>query len=361
MNTIRVGIVGCGEVTQAIHLPTLAFLRHRFTVTALCDAAPAVVAAVARRWGVPAAGTDPEQLIARGDVDAVLVANPNAFHAETTLAAVAAGKHVLVEKPLCLGMREARAVVAAEATGDVIVQVGYMRRYAGAFGEASRLLAGFPPVRLARLHAVLGRNRLILDQAHRIDRADLSPALIAEGRAREAAAVAEMLGDDSALSRAAYLFLVTLNSHDFSVLRGLLGVPHGILYAARRGTTDSPWLSAALDYGSFVCHFETGFDEIARVDTFLEVHADDRVLRLEYDSPFVRNLATRLRITARNEGGGVTDTASQISWEDPFTSEWTAFHDAVVSGVRSPTTPADALEDLVLARDLVAAMSSVTG
>ncbi|CAN5436588.1 Gfo/Idh/MocA family oxidoreductase [soil metagenome] len=356
MRRIRVGVVGCGEVAQAIHLPTLAFLRDLFTVTAVCDAVPAVADAVARRWGVPAGCTDPGELVARGDVDAVLVANPHAFHAETTLAAVAAGKHVLVEKPLCLGLAEARAVVAAAGTGGVVVQVGYMRRYAQTFTEARRLLEDGRPVRLVRVHAVLGRNRLILDQTHHVERGELPRALADEARARERALVSDTLGDDSPAALAAYLYLVTLNSHDFCVLRGLFGLPHGILYAARRGTDESPWLSAALDYGSFVCHFETGFDEIPRVDTHLEIHADDRVLRLEYDSPFVRNLPTRLRTTQRTAGGGVTEASAQLSWEDPFTSEWIAFHDAVTTGSAPRTTPADALEDLLLARDLVAAL-----
>ena len=63
----------------------------------------------------------------------MLVANPNAFHAEVTLDAIAAGKHVLVEKPMCITRREADQIIAAQKNSNLVVQVGYMRRYAPAF------------------------------------------------------------------------------------------------------------------------------------------------------------------------------------------------------------------------------------
>ena len=352
---MRVGVVGCGEAAQALHLPALRFLADRFRVTALCDASKQVVESVARRWGVPAWCTAPEDLVGRGDIDAVLVANPHAFHAETAIAAIEEGKHVLVEKPLCIALREGRAVVAAAEVGGVVLQVGYMRRHASAYERARRLLEGFRPVRLARVHAVLGRNSLILGQAHSILRGDdLPEGLVQATETREADLVAETLDDDAAESREAYLFLITLNSHDFSAMRGLLGSPRRVLYAARRGRP-SPYMTAAFDYGSFVCHFETGFDEVPRVDTHIEVFADDRSLRLEYDTPFVRNIPVRLRTTGIGGPSGTSHEVSE-SWEDPFVSEWKSFHDAVRHGMPVATPAADALADLQLAGDLVAAM-----
>lgn len=353
---MRVGIVGCGEATQALHLPALRFLADRFRVTAVCDARRHVVESIARRWDVPTWCTASECLVRRDDVDAVLVANPHVFHAETATAAIAEGKHVLIEKPLCVGLREGRTVVAAAEAADVVVQVGYMRRHVSAYERAARLLAELPAIRLARVHAVLGRNSLILGQAHNIVRGDPLPHSLARAtEAREAALIAEMLGDEASQSRHAYMSLITLNSHDFSVMRGLLGMPHGVVYAATRGDS-SPYTTAAFDYGSFVCHFETGFDEIPRVDTHIEVFADDRSLRLEYDTPFIRNIPVRLRTTGIGTNG--TRTEVNESWEDPFVGEWRSFHDAVRHGGPVRTPPADALADLQLARDLIAATTA---
>src|SRR5262252_3295303 len=130
---IRVGIVGCGEVTQIMHWPSLYQLSDRYEVTALCDVSPVILEKLGKLWNVQTLTTDQRELVKQSDVDAVLVANPNAFHAEATLAAIAAGKHVLVEKPMCMTRREAEEIIAAQKKSNLVVQVGYMRRYAPAF------------------------------------------------------------------------------------------------------------------------------------------------------------------------------------------------------------------------------------
>ncbi len=107
MQQLRIGIVGCGEVTQMMHLPSLDQLRDCYTVTALCDVSEEVLQAVGEKWRIPKRYQGYGDLLAQNDVDAVLVANPDAHHAEVTLAAMAAGKHVLVEKPMCMTLREA--------------------------------------------------------------------------------------------------------------------------------------------------------------------------------------------------------------------------------------------------------------
>src|SRR3954452_23208476 len=133
---VRIGVIGCGEVTQIIHLPTLSALADRFAVTALCDVDIGVLSAVADLWGVERRFGDAQALVECDDVDAVLIANPDEYHAEAALAAIAAGKDVLVEKPMCLGVRECDEIVAAARGAGAIVQVGYMRRHATALAEA---------------------------------------------------------------------------------------------------------------------------------------------------------------------------------------------------------------------------------
>ncbi|MFN8470501.1 MAG: Gfo/Idh/MocA family oxidoreductase, partial [Caldilineaceae bacterium] len=133
MDQIRVGIVGCGEVTQIIHLPSLYRLSDQFTVTAICDVSPTVLEGVGTKWNVAKRYVHYQDLLSDPNVDAVLVANPHIYHAEVVIAACGAGKHVLVEKPAALNMPEADAMQAAQERAGVVVQVGYMRRYAPAF------------------------------------------------------------------------------------------------------------------------------------------------------------------------------------------------------------------------------------
>ena len=115
-----------------MHWPSLYQLSDQFEVTALCDVSPLILEELGKLWNIRTLTTDHRKLIARSDVDAVLIANPNAFHAEVTLAAIAARKHVLVEKPMCVTRREAEQIIAAQKSSKVLVQVGYMRRYAPA-------------------------------------------------------------------------------------------------------------------------------------------------------------------------------------------------------------------------------------
>ena len=159
---IRVGFVGCGEVTQIMHWPSLFQLSDRFEVTALCDVSPVILEQLGKFWNVPTLTTDHRELVSSDNVDAVLVANPNAFHAEVTLGAVAAGKHVLVEKPMCVTRREAEQIIAAQENSDLAVQVGYMRRYAPAFLDGCEAVKAMPLIKFARVRDFIGSNSLIV-------------------------------------------------------------------------------------------------------------------------------------------------------------------------------------------------------
>src|ERR1700739_1240577 len=161
---MRIGIVGCGEVTQIMHWPSLNQLADLYEVTALCDITPLVLQTLGKRWNVGALTTDHGELVGRSDVDAVLVASPHAFHAEVTLAAIAAGKHVLVEKPMCVNQREAKEIVAARQKNGGGVQVGYMRRYAPSFLCACDAVKKIGPIKFAHVRDFLGSNSLIIDQ-----------------------------------------------------------------------------------------------------------------------------------------------------------------------------------------------------
>ena len=355
MERVRIGIVGCGEATQIMHLPSLAFLADRFAIVALCDVSRAVVDAVGERWGVDARYTDHADLIARDDVAAVLVAVPDAFHASVSLAALAAGKHVLVEKPMCLTLREADEIERAAATAERVVQVGYVRRYASAVVQAKELVPKLGPIRFARVRDVLGLNPLIVAQTSRVERdSDLSSERLASDRATRDELVREAIGETSPEVRDAYLLLLSLGSHDASLLRELVGLPERVLYAATRN--DAWHVSAALDYGSFVCHFEIGFDRIPRVDTHLELLGERRTLRIAFDTPFVRNLPVRLSLLEANDEGGVVERNVHPSWGDAFVSEWEAFHAAVTAGAEVRTPPADFRHDLELFAEMARLM-----
>ena len=136
MGTIGVAIIGSGGIALANHLPGFALCPDT-KVVALCDANPAVLEKASRQTGITVTSTDYREVLKRDDVHAVVIATPNYLHAPITLAAVAAGKHVLVEKPIAMNFAEAMEMVrAAEAAG-----VRHMTAFTYRFVPAMRYMA----------------------------------------------------------------------------------------------------------------------------------------------------------------------------------------------------------------------------
>jgi predicted dehydrogenase len=351
MSRIRVGVIGCGEAAQILHLPTLAQLSDRFEVTALCDVSRAVLDGVGDLWGVERRVLDYRELL--DDVDAVVVANPDPYHADATLAAIGAGKDVLCEKPMCLGPRECDEIVDAAEREGAIVQVGYMRRHAPAVKDAKRLLAEIGEVRFARVHDVIGLNREIIDQTSTVIRGDDVPQETIDATwARRRELVREALGPLEPGRAGAYDLLLGLGSHDSSAMRELLGTPLGVAHASQR----PGYVAATIDYGEFVCHFEVGVDEIPRYDTHIEIFGARHVLRLRWDVPYVRNLPTTLSVLESDDRGGFSERTVMPEWGDPFVEEWTAFHECVTTRRQPSASAADFRHDLDLFGEMVRLM-----
>jgi len=117
MSTLGIGIIGCGGITLQNHLPGLA-LCPDVRVAALCDSDPATLERA--RTATDCAVTTPDytQLLARDDVHATIIATPNLLHFPIAMAAIAAGKHILCEKPIAMTAEEARTMArAADAAG----------------------------------------------------------------------------------------------------------------------------------------------------------------------------------------------------------------------------------------------------
>lgn len=140
MSEIKVGVIGTG-VMGADHARKFAGQIPGARLTAVQDFAADRAAALARGLGVQAFARA-EDLIADPQVDAVVVCTPDATHAALGLAAIAAGKPVMIEKPLAANRAEAEEIMRAEmAAGRRLVQVGYMRRFDPGYVEMKQHLA----------------------------------------------------------------------------------------------------------------------------------------------------------------------------------------------------------------------------
>ena len=343
-----------------MHWPSLYQLFDQFEVTALCDVSPLILEKLGKLWNVQTLTTNHRELVARNDVDAILVANPNAFHAEVTLDAIAAGKHVLVEKPMCVTRREAEQIIGAQKNSNVVVQVGYMRRYAPAFLEGCQAVKAMKEIKFARVRDFIGQNSLIVNPTSRVVRDEQLPDSVKnDSKLREEALMDEALGGKpSPVLRRAYAIMLGLSSHDLSAMRELLGMPNKVLFAAQRG--GGLYLATTFDYGPYLCQFETGIDGIARFDAHLEVYGNEKVVRIQYDTPYVRNLPIRLFVTEDNGRGGVTNVDSHPVWGDPFVAEWKTFYENVTENKAAKTSPADFAQDLELFAEMARLMRGET-
>lgn len=136
---VRVGLVGCGRIarTHARYVQSLPTAN----LVAVCDPVETAASAMAKEFGVAGSFGDLRTMIGEGDIEAVHVLTPPATHGEVAIAAMEAGAHVLVEKPLALNRAEADAMVAvARRTGRTLA-VDHNRWFDPVIQRARDLLA----------------------------------------------------------------------------------------------------------------------------------------------------------------------------------------------------------------------------
>ncbi len=129
--TIRVAVVGAGAFAQANHLPNLKSLGDRFELRTVVSRSGPTATAAAKRFGAVTASTDFDEMLEDRDIDAIIVATRHNLHASMALAALQAGKHVLVEKPTALTKEDLESLDEYLTNSDEtpMLMTGYNRRF----------------------------------------------------------------------------------------------------------------------------------------------------------------------------------------------------------------------------------------
>ncbi|HYX84875.1 MAG TPA: Gfo/Idh/MocA family oxidoreductase [Gaiellales bacterium] len=349
---LAVGVVGCGLVAQAAHLPTLDTLRDRFRIAALADPVEEVRTALAERYRVPAAVASADDILAVSGLDALVVCTPPAAHADAVCAALAAGLHVFCEKPLCITVADADRIVAARDTAGRVVQVGYMKRFDPAYeamlAEMPESAAGLRYVSVESqdsewqpyfLHGEVVRGRP--------PPADVVSELVEREREQAAEAGAR---DDTAVRAFVDGYLGSL-VHFVNLVHGLLERMGEPLPPA---VADSAWwaggaaitASAALTGGG---RWDTAWIQTLGLHQHHErvaVYLEDAIRTLDLPSPWLRGAASVYERSAAT--GGARTAATVRSHDESFVRELIGFHDAVVQGAPCRTPPEQARMDIEL-------------
>lgn len=129
--SIRIAVVGAGSFAKGTHLPNLKQLGGRYTIEAICSRSGHNAVNTVRQYGGRYATTDYAEVLADPEVEAVLIATRHHLHADMTLRALKAGKHVLVEKPLATTKSDLDRIVEfyAENPDGPVLLTGFNRRF----------------------------------------------------------------------------------------------------------------------------------------------------------------------------------------------------------------------------------------
>ncbi len=136
---LRVGVLGCGPISQFAHFEACRKARNA-TLYAICDAAEDLVERMAAVHDPQITYTDYETMLADPEVEAVIVGVADQFHVSAAIQAIEAGKHVLVEKPMGVGVEECEELRQRVRASGLVLQVGTEKRFDPGIAFAHRFI-----------------------------------------------------------------------------------------------------------------------------------------------------------------------------------------------------------------------------
>ena len=142
MKKVRFGIIGCGRIAECNHVPGLLKNTQDAEIVAMYDIKPEKAKALAKQFGLKVKFYKSEEaILAAPDVDAVIIATPNSCHYPQTLHALAAGKHVLVEKPMSYTPEQADEMIDLSLKQGLVLQINQSFRFLQLYNGLAKLIA----------------------------------------------------------------------------------------------------------------------------------------------------------------------------------------------------------------------------
>lgn len=248
MSRLRWGLVGASDIAATRMIPAMRRLGH--AVTAVHSSSAERASSYAAKHAIPHALSDLDALLAREDVDAVYISTTNQWHCAQTLAAAAAGKHVLCEKPLALSLSDAWTMVTACSAARVVLAANHHLPGAATHREIRRLVAAGAigqPLAVRVFHAVRLPERL---QGWRLHDPGAGAGVVLD-----------------------------ITCHDAAVINALLGMPREAAALALRqgdwnGAVDDAVMSVIRYENDVLAQTHDAFT-VAHAGTGLEVHGTD--------------------------------------------------------------------------------------
>jgi predicted dehydrogenase len=175
---LKIGVLGCGPIAQAAHFESCAKVRNA-ELHAICDVAPDLLERMAAMHRPARLYSSYEAMLEDPDVEAVIVATSDCFHVPACSAALAAGKHVLCEKPIGVGVEETEHLREIVRRSGLLLQVGHMKRFDIGLESAKAFIDG-------EMGEMLALKAWYCDSTHRYAMTDATqPLIITSAHARK--------------------------------------------------------------------------------------------------------------------------------------------------------------------------------
>ncbi len=318
MKQLNIGIIGAGRIGK-VHMQSITYNVPTAKVLGITDVFKDGLQELADKYGIEKVYNDYKEMLADKDIDAVLVCSSTDTHADISIEAAQAGKHVFCEKPVDLTPEKVQAVIDAVEKAGVKLQVGFNRRFDHNFAHVRSLIN----------EGKVGNLELI-----KITSRDPEPP-----PAEYAAVSGGMFLD--------------MTIHDFDMARFLAGSDVTEVYASATCLVD-PAIGEAGDVDTAIINlkFENGalgvIDNSRRAaygyDQRIEVFGSLGAAMAANDTP--------TNVTVMNSDGVTTDKPLYFFLErymQSFRDEMVQFVDAVLNDKPTPTTGTDGLNSILVA------------
>ena len=319
MEQLRFGILGAARIAPKALVDPVAKLDG-VTVTRVAARSPRRARSFARKHRIPNVAADYAELVAADDVDVVYNPLPMSLHAEWTIAALRAGKHVFCEKPFASNATEAAEMVAVAAETGLVLGEAFHYRYHPMF---ARILDEVASGRLGRIERVEGRFEVP------IAKPDIRWDFATSGGS-----------------------LMDLGCYPMSWVRHVTGEEPEVVSAEAEVEADTPHIDAAI---TAELRFPSGVTgSVASAmnrGRAIELTIVGRDGRLEATNPMAPQMGNRLTITT-NSGAGTTGAANPHTTSGPVEAGISydhmvrAFVDHLVHGAPFPTAGADSIANM---------------
>ena len=178
---LKVGVLGCGPIAQAAHFESAAKARNA-DLYAICDVAEDLLERMKATHRPARTFRDYDEMLADPELDAVIVATSDAFHVAASIKALQAGKHVLCEKPVGVGVGEVEALKKVVEKTDRRLQIGHMKRFDAGLQSAREFIVD-------EMGEMLALKAWYCDSTHRYAMTDAVQPLMARSASAKRPAV----------------------------------------------------------------------------------------------------------------------------------------------------------------------------